>query len=336
MSHDIDPLVGRISPVTDTRAAELLTGAAAADLAGRITATEPAEADGPAVLPPPTRIRARRRPTIGLPLLAAGTAGVMIAATLAARSGEPGDPRRPSAPAQTTQERIELVAALDFTRGGRHLDVRIRDPYADPERYRKEFAEHGLNVRLSLVPVSPSLVGTVVMEETSAGTRPGDFTGIRVKGACEVPSGGDDCTVGVRIRIGYKGSAQIVFGRAARHGEQYESTAQADAAGEALHGMAYRERRLSRVLAELKERNITVPEYRVEANGQTLVRRPGQVPGNWYVHDAALWANGQVLLFVGPEPTAHEARPPGPATPGDPVPSNRPPTNVTPGEPPAN
>ncbi|XVQ06502.1 hypothetical protein ACQP1W_28015 [Spirillospora sp. CA-255316] len=329
MNHDIDTLIGRITPITDARAAELLTDDTAADLGRRITtATATAAADETAAAPGRARARVRRRLTIGLPLLATGVAGAVVAVTLVTQSGDPGDPVRPT-PTWGTHGQIRLAAALNFTRQGRYLDVRIRDPYADPKRYRGEFAKHGLNVGLRLVPVSPSMVGTVVMEETSEGTRPDDFTDIRVKGACEVPSGGDDCTVGVRIRIGYKGSASVVFGRAARRGEKYESAGQADARGEAMHGLVYRKRPVSQVLAALKERNVTVPEYRVQEGNQSQVRYPGQVPGNWYVHDAVPWADGQVLLFVGPKPT--EEKSPS-STPGGPIPSSSP-ADAIPGEP---
>jgi hypothetical protein len=299
MNHDIDRLIGRITPVTDDRAAGLLTDEAFADLARRIT-TARAEDGETAAAPSPRRTR--RRVTLGLPLLAAGVAAAAVASVLVAQSGSSGGPGRP-APSGSAHGRVQLAAALSFTRKGGYIDVRIRDPFADPARYRQEFAAHGLDVSLKMVPASPTAVGTVVMEGTSEGTRPGDVTEIREKGACEVASGGDDCTVGVRIRIGYKGSAEIAFGRAARPGEQYETSSRPDARGEVMHGMAYRGRRVSEVLAGLAKRKVTVPEYRVMVGNESRARYPGQVPGNWYVHNAALWAPGQVLLFVGPKPT---------------------------------
>ncbi|WP_067486503.1 hypothetical protein [Actinomadura hibisca] len=318
MNHDIDTLVGRIAPVTDARAAELLADDTAAELGRRITATSAtAQADETVA---PVRTRPRRK--LALPLLATGVAGTAVAVALVAQPGDSGTTAR-LAPTPSTQGPVKLVAALSFTRKGDYLDVRIRDPYADPKRYRAEFLKHDLKVGLSLVPVSPSMVGTVVMQGVSEGTRPSDFGDIRVKGACEVPSGGQDCTVGVRIRIGYKGSASVVFGRAARRGEKYSSTAQANARGEALHGMTYRKRHVSEVLADLKKRNVTVPEYRVMDGGVSKILYPGQVPGNWYVHDAAPWAGGQVLLFVGPKPTMDGAvKPP---VRGSELPSSSPP-----------
>ncbi|WP_131738884.1 hypothetical protein [Actinomadura roseirufa] len=294
MNHDIDRLVERIAPVTDARAAELLTDDTAADLARRITGAPTVARTGDIAVRP--RPRDRRGLGTGLSLLATGAA-VTVAVTLVTRLGGAEVP-----PTRPGNGQVSLVAALGFIRKGDYLDVRIRDPYADPERYKREFAEHGLNLSLNMVPASPSIVGTLVTWDLSDGTTEDDLKPIRVKGACDVASGGDDCTVGVRIRIGYKGTGIIVFARAARHGEKYESTANATARGEAMHGMTFRRRHVSEVLAALKKRNVTVPEYRVTVGNETEARYPGQVPANWYVHGAVPWAQNQVILFTGPNP----------------------------------
>ncbi|WP_067635096.1 hypothetical protein [Actinomadura latina] len=301
MNRDIDTLIGRLAPITDARTAELLTDEAAADLADRITAALPAEV-------PVTAPAARRSPLLlrlGLPLAAAGVACAAVTVGLLARDD---GPQRPPATASTaptaapTSPKVALVAALSFTRKGGYIDVRVRDPLADPKRYSAEFAKHGLDVELSLVPASPSIVGTVVMVDTSEGTKDGDITTITAKGECETGGGGDVCPVGVRIRKGYKGTAGVVFARAARPGEQYNSTAPVTAPGEAMHGMAFRGHRVGEVLAALKKRHVTVPEYRYMDGNISKPLYPGQVPGNWYVHDAVPWAKGQVLLFVGTGP----------------------------------
>lgn len=290
MNRDLDTLVTRLAPVTDARAAELLPDETAADLADRITATTGAPA-------------ARRSPLLlrlGLPLAAAGVACAAVTVGLLVQDDGPQPP-----PATTSSEpspRVELVAALSFTRKGDHIDVRVRDPLADPKRYSAEFAEHGLKVKLSLVPASPSIVGTVVMVDTSDGTKEGDVSTITAKGECETGGGGDQCPVGVRVRTGYQGSAEIVFARAARPGEQYDSTAPVTAPGEAMHGMTFKGHRVGKVLAALKKRNVTVPEYRYLDGNESKVLYPGHVPGNWYVHDATPWAKNQVLLFVGSKP----------------------------------
>ncbi|GLZ04696.1 hypothetical protein Acsp03_21620 [Actinomadura sp. NBRC 104412] len=304
MNHEIDPLIARLASVTDRQAAALLPEDAATALADRITATA-----APSAAP-----RRRRSPIlrIGLPLASAGVACAAVTAVVATRDDRPG-----GTPDLTpTSPRVALAAALTFTRKDGYIDVRVRDPLADPKRYREEFAAHGLNVTLSMVPASPSIVGTVVMMDTSEHTTERDVTPITAKGECETGGGGDVCPVGVRIRTGYKGTAAIVFGRDARPGEKYSSTAPATAPGEVMHGMSFRKHRVEEVLTALRKRHVTVPEYRT-MEGKVL--KPGQVPLTWYVHDAVPWAKNQVLLFVGPNPTQDLVdQPPASAPPNSP------------------
>ena len=299
MNRDIDTATARLATVTDAQAADLLPDEAAAALADRITETASPATASPATGAP----AARRSPLLlrlGLPLAAAGVACAAGTVGLLVRDGGPQPP--PATASSEPGPRVELVAALSFTRKGDHIDVRVRDPLADPKRYSAEFAEHGLKVKLSLVPASPSIVGTVVMVDTSDGTKEGDVSTITAKGECETGGAGDQCPVGVRVRTGYQGSAEIVFARAARPGEQYNSTAPATAPGEAMHGMAYKGHRVGEVLAALKKRDVTVPEYRYLDGNESKILYPGQVSDDWYVHDAVPWAENQVLLFVGSTP----------------------------------
>ena len=62
--------------------------------------------------------------------------------------------------------------ALTFTQRGSSIVVTIRNPQADPAEYRAEFAAHHLNIKLEMLPVSPSLVGAVVFMDTSPGANP--------------------------------------------------------------------------------------------------------------------------------------------------------------------
>ncbi|MGW5416385.1 hypothetical protein [Actinomadura geliboluensis] len=307
MNRDIDSQIARLATVTDAQAARLLPDDAAADLADRITAAAP----GPA----PAAPRRRRSPLLafGLPLATAGVA-CAAAVAVAVLPSDGGPERTPAVTTAKPNPNVSLVAALSFTRKGGYIDVKVRDPLADPQRYREEFAQHGLKVKLSFVPGSPSIVGTVVMMDTSDGTKPDDVTTITAKGECETGGGGDICPVGVRVRTDYKGSAEIVFARAARPGEQYNSSAPVTAPGEAMHGMTFRGHRVGEVLAALKKRHVSVPEYRYMDGNESKALYPGQVPDSWYVHDAVPWAKGQVLLFVGETPKERPA--PAPALPG--------------------
>jgi hypothetical protein len=245
----------------------------------------------PAGAPAPSRTpRARRRWWLaGIP--AAAAAAALIAAVIAIHAEEP------PAPGGTGQLRTN-VHALAFTRVGHYIDVIVRDPLADEASYNAEFKAHGLDITLSLVPVSPSLVGTVVAISTS-GPDGDSITTITAKGRCWTGGGGSECPVGLKVPVGYRGQAALVFGRAARPGEQYESTTSASAPGEVMHGLNYVGKRVSSVLAMLAERHVTVPTYRDD--GRALTAR--QVPGTWYVYDAIPWALQQVLLVVGPTPT---------------------------------
>lgn len=285
MNRDIDTMIAGLAPVTDRRARELLTDETAADLADHITAHSTEQH--------------RRRPLrliIGVPVAAAAAVGAAV--TFAATS--PDDASRPGTP---VPDITLAAAALTVTHKGEYIDVRVRDPLADPKRYRAELAQLGLNVKLRLVPASPSIVGTVVAMSLSEGSTGRDISTITAKGECETGGGGDQCPVGIRVRTDFAGKAEITFGRAARPGEQYNSSAPVNAPGEAMHGMTFRDQRVSEVLAALKKRNVTVPEYRSITGTTSNVLRPDQVPPTWYVHDGVPWAKSQVLLFVGPKPS---------------------------------
>jgi hypothetical protein len=301
MRHE--ELIGRLAPVTDEEAARMVSPATKSDLADRITST---------AMPEGRPARRRRALAIGVPLAAAAvTASVVTASVL---SGSPAPRRQTVQVTHPVSPKVQL-AALTFATRGRYLVVKVKDPLADPARYRKEFAAHGMNIDLRLVPVSPSIVGTVVMSE-------GSIEDITARGKCRT-GGGGDCPVGVKIPIGYKEHAAVVFGRAARPGEQYSSTAPVDAPGEVMHGLAYRGRTVAEVLAMLRKRHVTVPQYRYEdANGDNRPYQngvpPAKVEPGWFVHGADPWAAGQVMLSVGPTRQVHAG---GPSSPGAPVPA---------------
>ena len=197
---------------------------------------------------------------------------------------------------------------------GRYIDVIVRDPLADQASYNAEFNEHGLDITLSLVPASPSLVGTVV-EISTSGPDGNSITTITAKGRCWTGGGGSECPVGLRVPVGFRGQASLVFGRAARPGEQYESTTSASAPGEVMHGLNYVGKRVSTVLAMLARRHVTVATYRDD--GRALTAR--QVPGTWYVYDAVPGRRSRCCCLSAPRRRALTApgaprrrpRPPG-------------------------
>jgi hypothetical protein len=303
--------LSQICPVTDAEAERIVHPATFADLASRITASPAATADGARARPSPaTSSRARRRWLIGAPL----AAGLAVAVLLVTWLASPAQRVGPASPAQRVgPARIEpqVAQALSFTTSGRYITVIVRNPLADPARYRAEFAAHHLNITLKMVPASPSIVGTVIYVEEPA-SRP-DIETITAQGRCYTGGGGSACPVGVRIPAGFRGRGEVVFGRAARPGEQYESTAPATAPGEVMHGLRFVGDTVAQVLAMLRERHVTVPVFNYAQSGGA--RNVSRVPGTWYVYDADPWAPGQVMLSVGPTRTQPGNQTPQPGTP---------------------
>lgn len=296
--------LSRISPVSDAEAARLVQPGTMADLASEITA---------ASLPPASahhghghaasstgRPRRRRSWVIGVPLAAGLAAAVLIIASFGSPAHQPGAAGKghPVTKDRTvTKQRGHATQArvLSFVRRGGYIIVKVRDPLADPARYNAEFARHHLDIRLTMVPVSPSLVGTLVYMGNSQGASP--IMPITAQGRCFTGGGGSACPVGVRIPVGFHGNAQLTFGRAARPGEQYESTASAFAPGEALHGMSIKGETVAQVLVALRARHVGVALY--DAFRHNIAVHLHHVPGSYHVYDAVPWAQGQVMLFVG-------------------------------------
>jgi hypothetical protein len=294
MRHDLDSLIARISPISDADAARPVSDPG--DLARRIMATSPD--DAPTVRP------VRRRRIISIPL-AIGLAGATAAVAVAVLT-QPGG-KTPGGSPPVIAPNFQPAAALSFTTKGKYIEVRIKDPLADPKRYQKEFAAHGMKIGLSLVPASPSIVGTLVMQDDGAGPDKRKIEPITAKGRCVSGGGGDICAVGLRIPVGYRNQAQIVFGRAARPGEQFSSTASAFAPGEALHCVAVRGLTVDAALAKIGKRHVTVPEFHVDevqADGSVYGKNLGRdkIPGTWFVSKADPLAPGQVRLWVDAKP----------------------------------
>lgn len=281
--------ITRISPVSDAEAGRLVRGDTLADLADDITSMSAAQ--------PGYRARrragrpglGRRRLLIGVPAAAAlAIAGLVITSL--------GSPGQKVGPVTIGPPRAQ-AAPLSITRHGRYIDVIVKDPLADARRYREEFAKYGLNISLKLVPASPSLVGTLVYE----GLPPGRSAIIPITavGKCFTGGGGNVCPVGVKVPLSFKGAAQLVFGRAARPGEPFETTAPANARGELMHGMSYSGKTVAAVLAMLRTRHGSVGRYMV-TNSRCMNVLKRAVPHSWFVSGADPWAPGQVLLWVSP------------------------------------
>ncbi len=307
--------ISQIAPVTDATAARLVRPDTYAALADDIVTGSPAISDIQAGWSASGRGSRRgglhgsggswrRRLLIGVPLAAALAVAGLIATSL----GAPGQRIGPVAVGPASAQ------ALSFTRHGHYIIVIVRNPVADPKRYRAEFAKYHLHITLRLVPASPSIVGSVVYADGN-GIAP-----ITAVGKCFTGGGGNVCPVGVKVPVHFRGAATIVFARAARSGEQYESAGQAESPGEVMHGMRYEGKTVAAVLAMLARRGARVYTWRVQRASDCYTEIRRTVPANWLVYDAVPWAPGQVVLWAArtlPVPACAPA-------PGTPVPSASP------------
>ncbi|QBI55320.1 hypothetical protein [Streptomonospora litoralis] len=308
-SHDgLDHLVARLRP--QVNASEELDAARPA--ARELLAGIPEQEQEPAVAPK----RTARRLLIAVPAAAVLAAGGVAATALMPTS----------APDAVAPDR---AAALEIDVSDGVVVAEVKDPTADPERYAARFAEHGLDVELSLVPASPTMVGKLVYldgDSKSQGRDGRDVEVVEAPGKC-APGGG--CPVGVRIPEGYENHVELAFGRKPQEGEKYQTTNSATAEGEALEGTDIPGMTVGEAEEVIAEHGQEVAEYRIlteEAAGpgasapapvpsaspggqsaappqeseQTVVQseKAEDAPDDYYVRDVSLWAPGEVLLMV--------------------------------------
>ncbi|GAB1819289.1 hypothetical protein [Herbidospora sp. RD11066] len=211
--------------------------------------------------------------------------------------------------------------ALAFARNGDHIDVRIVDPDADPARYQKDFAAHGLNVSLVLVPTSPSLVGTVIdISSPTAGVHysPDAFEIRGARGGEWITAiegrdcGNTWCKAGVSIPLDLRSQVELVVGRPARPGERYETGGDPAARGEVMEGEDLTNLTVAELRLLARERDAVVEAYyELEPKGDRgnwvfsdRPLQPENIPEGWYVH--AAWGGdyaGTVRVVVASWPS---------------------------------
>ncbi|NJP90945.1 hypothetical protein HCN51_16005 [Nonomuraea sp. FMUSA5-5] len=201
-------------------------------------------------------------------------------------------------------------AALDIEVVDGHYVITVKDLMAEPEVYQRELRARGLDITLDLVPTSASMVGRLIvindMDRLRAGQMvpaEGPITTIDSPGPCEQFAG---CPIGVKVPVGFDKKAEITLGRRAQPGERYKMPPGIALPGEPLHCVAFVNKSVTEVSALLRERGVT-PSY-------ISYGKPSSpsAPGDWYVQDGVMSADGQALLLVGAEPAARrgpEAQP---------------------------
>jgi hypothetical protein len=216
---------------------------------------------------------------------AALVVAIAVAVTVTLASGSPGGGVRAAA-----AEGIRFETAKD----GDIIAV-VTDPYAALRNLRAAFAQRGFDISLSLVPVSPGLVGTVVFMGGDAGTA--DLIRSLAGGRC-VPGGGS-CQIGLAISTRFSGSASVTLGRAARAGERYATSTSAFGPGEVLHCTGLFGGRVSSLLSVLAGKRLHAEWTDDDSPTNATIHEPS---GAEYVRRAELVAADLVRVEVTRKP----------------------------------
>jgi hypothetical protein len=126
------------------------------------------------------------------------------------------------------------AVSFSTTRNG-WIIAKVTNPLAAQKTLDADFAAHHLDITLKLIPVGPSLVGTLLSQsydqQPPNAPERGPIQGLDSHcGAAEVL-----CEIGVKIWEGFTGRGEIDLGRAAQPGERYVWAPSVFEPGEVLH-----------------------------------------------------------------------------------------------------
>jgi hypothetical protein len=173
----------------------------------------------------------------------------------------------PTAPPSPPTIHAAVVSFRYPTRGPDegYITATVTDPFAAQSSLDAAFRAAGLDITVSLVPASPSAVGTVVeISEPSSGPQIAALSG----GTCVTGGGGPgNCPVGLKIPRDFSGAGSVVLGRPARPGEDYDSTNSAFAPGESLHCSALIGATVATASSALASRGITARWQSTQPSG---------------------------------------------------------------------
>jgi hypothetical protein len=278
---DIDAVTRGLNPTPSTEVSETawteLSAGITLDAGDETTRTAPS--------------RTPVRPRLVLAAASLLLIGGVVAATVVNRPGQ------------------DLPQAMAVTDHGGSLTVRVVDQEADPKAYNQQFKRLGLDILVRMVPVSPSNAGDYATFLYNTGSDGSQLSLLRPGEGCPATLNASDpgCQYGVQVSKSFKGHAEIEFGRVAKPGETYQaSPGEANAPGEELAGLAYRNQRVADVQKLLATRGMTIKSYlnsKTEiVNGVTTAKEVDPAPGDWYVHSIQPDSPGVVMVWIGPRP----------------------------------
>jgi hypothetical protein len=282
MSDDIVEVLRGMRPADAGRVAELFPRASRLELFDQIVSRQPSRRNRWR----PSTIRRVRRPA----LISALGAVAVAAAAAALLTSSALRPQTAAAVAFRTAADGDIVAT-------------VTDPFAAAGRLKAAFAAHGFDITVNLLPVSPSLVGTVVSTSDNGGA-----SQIQPLQGGQCITGGGGCPIGLKIPATFTGKGDVTLGRPAKPGETYESQASAFAPGEVLHCSGLLGARAATAVPMLRADEL-IPEWRetptrVAADGTSsdVSKTDPAPPPNNYIWDAEMIAPGKVMIRTQPAP----------------------------------
>jgi hypothetical protein len=172
--------------------------------------------------------------------------------------------------------------------GSGYIVATVTDPFAAQSSLDAAFEAAGLDIIVTLEPVPPSLVGTILYTDVPIQTLTG--------GACATDGGGiGACPVGLRIPRNFTGQGAITLGRPARPGESYEASASAFAPGESLHCTDILGDQVGHALSQLAADGIT-PQWHLTAPGAPVTSNETPPPDGYFIIGGFPVSSGVVAL----------------------------------------
>ncbi|MEU5859807.1 hypothetical protein ABZ815_01435 [Nonomuraea sp. NPDC047529] len=190
------------------------------------------------------------------------------------------------------------ASALDVKDEGGYFVIEVKDVFAKPEAYQEQLRDAGLDIKLRLLPSTPSNVGSVAPSTAE----PDGIEVVDRQEGCEFAGG---CPISIKVRRDFKGPAEVVLGREARPGEEYEIITGFDSLGEPMHCAPFHNRPVGEVRALLKARGVDVqafdvlgPAFWTKEGKDTEPVTKASVPETMHVVGGYLTMAGKATLQV--------------------------------------
>lgn len=188
---------------------------------------------------------------------------------------------------------VPPAAAVEIVPDGDYLEVRFLDLSADEDAIEAAIRDAGLDIAVDFMPVSPSLVGSLVASTDTPTDRYSVSWEYRAPSDVGAPSS-------VRVSKTYRGSLSLTIGRPTKPGEPYTTAAiSAELPGELLHCGEITGGTASNAVAVATQREVKI----LWIDDTSRERLGNDLPDNyddWYVIAATPISGNEVLIELAP------------------------------------